>query len=487
MAGPSGRRWFALAFLLVVALLGIRPTDPRPVGAFRDGEVAMDETLDRLRVFVEAVRRVQEEYYDTTVLDPPDTIVRGAIEGMIEALGDPYSHYLPPEPLRDLTQETQGEFGGLGIMIGIERDRLTVIAPIEGTPADRAGLRPGDVITEIEGESSEGMPLQTAVSKLRGPVGTKVTIHVERGGEALPPITIVRETIQIRSVKWTMLGGGIGVLRIGQFTNQTPGEVDEGLRALAASAPRGMILDLRSNPGGVLQAAVGVADRFIDSGVIVSTRGRTAEQNQTYGASAGADAPRVPLVVLVDTGSASASEIVAGALQDVGRGVLVGTRTFGKGSVQSVRPLPDNSGLALTTALYYTPAGRRIHGVGLEPDLRVEPRAAPRGAEIEALQSDTFREMLTDFAQGRDTFTVVEVKDFARRLADRALEIDAETLEFLVLRELTRRHDRGLYLDTRLDPQLRVAVEILEGRTAVAARPRSAVEPPAPAVSTKPR
>lgn len=470
-----GRRWFALALLLVAGFLAVRPNDPDAAGADR----RTDDTLERLKVFFAAVERIQDEYVDTTALDPPDTLVRGAIEGMIREL-DPYSHYLPATSLRDLQQETQGEFGGIGIMIGIERNRLTVIAPLEGTPADRMGIRTGDVVVEIDGESTEGLSLEDAVGKLRGTVGTKVAIRIERGGEILPPVTITRGTIPHHSVKWTVLSDSIAVIRIGQFTGQTGDELDEALRAIAASgAVRGLVLDLRGNPGGLLQGAVAVTDRFIDTGPVVSTRGRTPEQNHMYEATARPTAFRAPIVVLVDKGSASASEIVSGALQDTRRAFLVGMKTFGKGSVQSVRQLPDGSGLALTTALYFTPAGRKIHGIGLDPDVVVEGRPAPEGKELEALQSDAFRDLLNEFAQGRRSLSEAELRAFGVKVRGASLEITDDLLEFLVLREMTRRNDRGLFLKPALDPQLSVALQILRGDTVVPP-PR----PAAPAGST---
>jgi carboxyl-terminal processing protease len=465
MASMSGRT-FALALLAVAALWAARPTDPGPAGADR----SIDENLKRLEVFFHAFERVQNEYVDTAALDPPDTLVRGAIEGMIRAL-DPYSHYLPPPSLHDLRTETRGEFGGLGIMIGIERDRLTVIAPIEGTPADRAGLRPGDVITHIDDESTEGMPLPTAVSKLRGEVRTSVTIRVVRGEKALPPLSIVRELIQVHTVKWTVLSDSVGVLRITHFTDQTAKEVAEVLGELRRAGAAALVLDLRGNPGGVLQAAVSVADLFVETGALVSTRGRVADQNQEFRATGRAAAARFPLVVLVDKGSASASEIVAGAIRDSRRGVLVGQRTFGKGSVQSVRQLPDGSGLALTTAYYYTPAGTRIHGAGLTPDVEVEGRKPPEGAELEALQKDEFRDILNDFTRDRRAYTPDELRDLGRKVREANLEISDEMLEFLVLRDMTRRTDRGLFLKPALDPQLKAAMDLLKATPLLAVSP----------------
>lgn len=351
-------------------------------------------TYEHLKLFTDVLAIIQNQYVEET---EPREIIYGAIRGMLRSL-DPHSAFLDPESYREMQVETTGSFGGLGIEITIRDDQLTVVAPIEGTPAWRAGIQPGDRIVRIEGLATKDMTLPEAVKRMRGPKGTKVTITIMREGLKEPlDLTLTREVIQVQSVKTQELEAGIAYIRIRQFQERTPKDLEAVLDRLEKNGrAAGVILDLRNNPGGLLQAAVEVAEKFLGEGkLIVYTEGRVRGQNMRFVAHARQAYTEVPLVVLVNHGSASASEIVAGAIQDHGRGVVLGQTTFGKGSVQTIIPLADGAGLRLTTAKYFTPKGRTIHGKGITPDIVVEPareepgRApAPPPSEAEQLKRD---------------------------------------------------------------------------------------------------
>jgi carboxyl-terminal processing protease len=356
-------------------------------------------TYENLRVFTEVLSIIQSQYVDEV---PPKDIIYGAIKGTLRGL-DPHSSFLDPEMYREMQVETSGSFGGLGIEITLKDDVLTVVAPIEGTPAHRAGIQSGDRIVKIEGLSTKDMQLSDAVKRMRGKPGSKVTISIVREGWTEPKdVPIVREQIRVQSVKYQQLEPGIEYIRLRQFQEQTAGDLETALEKYTKDGKlQGLILDLRNNPGGLLTSSVEVTEKFIDSGkLIVYTEGRVRNQNMRFQANAKKVFSEFPMVVLVNQGSASASEIVAGALQDWGRAVVVGTQTFGKGSVQTIIPLSDGSGLRLTTAKYFTPKGRTIHGKGLTPDIIVEqpkPPAPAAGAPPETPQppiSDSPQEML---------------------------------------------------------------------------------------------
>lgn len=298
-------------------------------------------------------------------------LIYGAIEGMIKVLDDPFTRFMEPKTYKEMQVETQGEFGGIGIVITIKGKMLTVISPIEDTPAYRAGIKPGDTIIKIDGKEVVDISLHDAVNLLRGPEGTKVTVTIMREGEKEPrDYTLVREIIKIPSVKYWLIKPDIGYIRLTQFIQTSAEDLEKALLALEKANVKSIILDLRNNPGGLLTAAVEVARKFIPKGDIVSIKGRDGEKN-TY-SSFFQSHPLLPLVVLINEGSASASEIVAGAIKDNKRGILVGKKTFGKGSVQTVISLNDGSAVALTTALYYTPSGKSIHKLGIEPDIEVD-------------------------------------------------------------------------------------------------------------------
>lgn len=330
------------------------------------------ETYDDLAAFTNILSIVQKNYVDQV---GTKQLLEGAVNGMLGAL-DPHSAYLTPELYRDLQVDTKGSFGGLGIEITTKTGMLTVVSPIEDTPAARAGIRPGDQIVKIDGELTKDMTLADAVKKMRGARGTKIRLTIRREGVArLIDFNLVRENIQVQSVKYRSLGDGYGYVRVTQFQEHTDEKLEEAIAAIAKGRPgglRGLVLDLRNDPGGLLAQAVGVSDLFLDSGLIVYTDGRLENQKQKYFARKKGSHLDFPMIVLVNGGTASAAEIVAGALQDHKRAVVMGTQTFGKGSVQTILPLDDQSALRLTTARYYTPSGRSIQATGITPDIEFE-------------------------------------------------------------------------------------------------------------------
>ncbi|AIA74492.1 S41 family peptidase [Vreelandella alkaliphila] len=354
-----------LATLLPLVLL----TAPLPLMAQSANSVADDLPLEEIQTFAEVFERIKRGYVEEV---DDRTLLRNAMRGMLSEL-DPHSAYLDEEEYRSLRESTQGEFGGIGIEVGTENGQLMVITPIDDTPASRAGLMSRDVIVAIDGTPTDSLSLQEAVNLMRGEPGSQLRISVLRAGEESPrEFTLTREVIRNESVKHEVLEPGYGYLRISQFQSRTPEQARRSLERMAREQPlEGLILDLRNNPGGVLQAAVGVADLFLDEGLIVYTEGRLSDTEMSFSASPETPAGDVPLVVLINSGSASAAEIVAGALQDQRRGVVMGTESFGKGSVQQIMPLGNGEGLKLTTALYYTPNGRSIQAQGIEPDVEV--------------------------------------------------------------------------------------------------------------------
>ena len=327
---------------------------------------------DELKVFSDVLSHIQKDYVEET---KSRDLIYGAIKGMLETL-DPHSGFMPPETFKEMQAETKGRFEGLGLEITVKEGILTVVAPIEDTPAFKAGILAGDQIVKIDGEPTKNLTLMDSVKKMRGPKGTQVTITIMREGLSKPrDFTLTRDVIPVRSVRHEVLDKQYGYIRISQFQEKTDSEFEKALKALEEETKggmKGLVLDLRNNPGGLLDQAVKVADRFIDSGVIVSIDGRKEEQKQKFQAHGQGTLPRFPLVVLVNGGSASGSEIVAGAIQDHHRGIILGTQTFGKASVQTIFPLKDGAGLRLTTARYYTPSGRSIQAKGIVPDITVK-------------------------------------------------------------------------------------------------------------------
>ena len=352
--------------IALVVLLFLQPT----LG-FTQGEndpskgIPDDELLENISLLSEVLARIQQNH-----LDSPDSkpLMYGAIRGMLRTL-DPYSQFLPPENYKDFRTESRGTYGGLGMEIGSRDERLTIISPFKGTPADKAGLQSGDIISQIEGKSTMNMTTTDAVEHLRGEPGTQVTITIVREGESNPlEVTLTRDVIQFPSVESKVLKEDIGYIRINQFRDNTANDVDKAFEAFNQQEIEGLILDLRSNPGGLLGSAVEIASDFLEPGqLIVYTQGRTPRAE--YQAEKGKQHKRYPLVVLVNSGSASASEIVAGAIKDHGRGLVMGEKTFGKASVQQVFPLNSGAAVKLTVAHYYSPNGVDIHKIGIVPDI----------------------------------------------------------------------------------------------------------------------
>lgn len=376
MRGSSKARY--LGWILLVMTFFILTDNPK------EGINAADveKTFPKIKLFSEALNEIQKKYVEEK---DSKELIYGAIRGMMNTL-DPHSTFLSPEEFKDLEIETSGIFSGIGIEITLKDGILTVVSPIEGTPADKAGLLPGDKILQIEEKSTKNMTLNDAVRMIRGTKGTKVNLMILHEGAKEPnKYSIVREVIPIKSVKSKMLEEGYGYVRISTFQEKTDDDVQSHLKKLESSKGglKGLILDLRNDPGGLLNEAVKVADEFLESGLIVYTQGRLKEQNLKFYAHPNKIKRNFPLVVLVNEGSASASEIVAGALQDQKRAIVLGAPTFGKGSVQTIIPLDDNSGIKLTTARYYTPSGRSIQAKGIIPDILIKGKPLKKGEPLE--------------------------------------------------------------------------------------------------------
>ncbi|MBI5237127.1 MAG: S41 family peptidase [Deltaproteobacteria bacterium] len=351
---------FAAAFLAFFAAWG---TAQRVVAV-------PNEAYENLKIFTDVFGIVQQDY-----AEPVDSkkLIYGAVKGMVRDL-DPHSSFMTPEEYGEMQVDTKGVFGGIGIEIGLKDNTLTVVAPIEDTPAHKAGLLAGDRIVKINDTFTKDMALTDAVNMMRGPKDTAVTIHIMREGFDSPKaFTLVRAIIKVKSIKQKMLDEGFGYVRITQFQENTGSDLEKALKEITPKDGKlkGLILDLRNNPGGLLQEAVSVSNLFLNVGTIVSTKGRKQGQDMIFNADSAKTQPDYPMIVIVNMGSASASEIVAGALQDHKRAVILGTTTFGKGSVQTIIPLTDGSAIRLTTAKYFTPSGRSIQAKGIEPDIVV--------------------------------------------------------------------------------------------------------------------
>jgi carboxyl-terminal processing protease len=354
-----------------LTLLVTSPQGARFVAAAK--AAAGNDTYSQLNLFGEVFERVRADYVEK----PDDAkLVEGAINGMVTAL-DPHSRYMNEKGWRDMQETTHGEFGGLGIEVTMENGLVKVVAPMDDTPAAKAGILSGDLITQIDDEAVQGLTLEQAVNKMKGPINTKTRLKIlHKGAEAPVEISIVREIIRVRPVSYHADGGDIGYIRISSFNEQTTDGLRKAIGDISKQIPQdklaGYVVDLRNNPGGLLDQAVSVSGAFMARGEVVSTRGRSPEETQRYAARTGDMTKGKPLVVLINGGSASASEIVAGALHDHKRATLIGTRSFGKGSVQTIIPLgAGNGALALTTARYFTPSGHSIQALGVTPDIEV--------------------------------------------------------------------------------------------------------------------
>src|ERR1041385_235521 len=348
-------------------------TQPRIAFIGASAKAAAADTYRQLNLFGDVFERVRADYVEK----PDDAkLVEQAINGMLNGL-DPHSSYMDPKSFRDMQVQTRGEFGGLGIEVTMEDGLVKVVTPIDETPAAKAGILANDIITQLDGEQVQGLTLNQAVEKMRGPVNTKIKLTIMRKGQDKPiEVSITRDIIRVRSVRSRVEGDDVGFIRISQFNEQTSEGLKKAITDITTQVGKdklkGYILDLRNNPGGLLDQAISVSDAFLERGEIVSTRGRNAEETQRYSARPGDLTNGKPIIVLVNGGSASASEIVAGALQDHKRATVLGTRSFGKGSVQTIIPLGNNNGaLRLTTARYYTPSGKSIQAKGIVPEIEV--------------------------------------------------------------------------------------------------------------------
>ena len=345
-------------------------TQPRLI---LSAKAAAADTYRQLNLFGDVFERVRADYDEK----PDDSkLIETAINGMLAGL-DPHSSYMDPKSFRDMQVQTRGEFGGLGIEVTMEDGLIKVVAPIDDTPAAKAGVMANDLITKLDEEQVQGLTLNQAVEKMRGPVSTKIKLTIMRKGQDKPvEVTLTRETIRVRAVRWNNKGDDIGYIRLTQFNEQTTENLKKAIGEITAKVSKeklkGYVIDMRNNPGGLLDQAISVSDAFLQKGEVVSTRGRNAEETQRFNARPGDLTDGKPLIVLINGGSASASEIVAGALQDHRRATVIGTRSFGKGSVQTIIPLGSGNGaLRLTTARYFTPSGRSIQAKGINPDIEV--------------------------------------------------------------------------------------------------------------------
>lgn len=386
-----------IVFSAAAALLSLAS-----VSVYRSATAAGTD-YESIELFTDVLAIVKKSYVEEV-----DTkkLIYGAINGMLTAL-DPHSSFMPPDTYKELKTETKGEFGGLGIEISIKEGILTVISPIEDTPAYRAGVKAGDQILKIDEKFTKDLSIMDAVKRMRGTKGTKVTLTIMREGFDKPKdFPLVRDIIQVRSVKSKLLDDGYGYVRIAQFQEKTADDLQKALAAFDEGKLRGLVLDLRNDPGGLLDQAVKVSEQFLDEGkLIVYTEGREKDAQMRFTARKGNKQANYPIVVLINSGSASASEIVAGALQDHKRAVVMGVQSFGKGSVQTIIPLSDNSGLRLTTARYFTPSGRSIQAKGITPDIVVERVEIPSNEKKESMhlrEKDLENHFESDKKSGRE-------------------------------------------------------------------------------------
>ncbi|MBI1952989.1 MAG: S41 family peptidase [Candidatus Omnitrophica bacterium] len=393
-ANKSVPFWSVPLFLLFLSSFLFAPRASQALKA------AQEAIYDQVEILAEAITIIQNEYVDPVA---PKELIYGALRGLVGSL-DPHSQFLDPDAFTEMQVDTKGEFGGVGLEISVSKDgNLTVVAPIDDTPAAKAGLKPNDKVTKIEGQAIRDVSLHEAVKRLRGRPGTRVTLTILRESEnRLFDVTLTRSIIQIHSVRQARWAApGIAYVRITEFQDNTPADLRRALQELRVSGFEGLILDLRNNPGGLLDVAVEVAELFLEKGKpIVSTKGRVKGQNLEFISRSESPLIAFPMVILVNGGSASASEIVAGALKDHHRAILMGTRTFGKGSVQTVIPLKDGSAIRLTTAKYYTPSGVIIHGKGLEPDVVVEEKAPPESRSGAKPEEDSLVLRAVDLLKG---------------------------------------------------------------------------------------
>ncbi len=451
--------WAGTGFCIFVLLFVLLA----PVYATGQEEGADADRL--LQMFSQVFDFVEDNYVD--VVDP-EVLIEGALEGLFESLDDPHSYYMTAEEMRDLSDTTQGEFGGVGMYIskqvrGEDDDRASyveIVTPIDGTPADRAGLRSGDLIVAIDDESTEDLTIDEVVGRLRGRPGTEVTISVRRGRRHTFPVTLNRDIIEVPTVRTAMVPGDIAFLRIIQFTPYTNDRVAEAIREFEDSGYQSMIIDLRRNPGGLLNGVVETADLFFEDGLIVGTRGRNPRENEVFVATEGSIIPDdLPIVVLIDEGSASAAEILAGALKDRDRAYLIGETTYGKGSVQQVRRIGEG-GFRLTMSRYYTPNGIYIDKNGIDPHRIVaEPELSEE--ELEAYAAIIEEDTIAAFVEENPSPTNRQIEAFISEQRATGRELPDRVFRKLVRDEINRRNDNVAVYDLEYDIVLQEAVRML--------------------------
>ncbi len=436
-------------FLIIIVILSLI------IGGFLFTKVQAGSNLfSELKPLLETYQAIQSQYIEKI---KPSRLIEGAIKGMIEFLKDPHSYWMDAESYKGMEQEKKGEFGGLGIQITLKNEFITIVSPLEGTPASEAGLQPWDKIIEINGESAEGITLTEAMKKLRGEPGTVIRLTIQREGEKDSLLFIItRDIIKFPNVKQKLLDENIGYIKIVGFTNEnTVRDLRNALVDLKARGIVALILDLRYNPGGLLTQAIEVADEFLSSGIIVSTQGRDPSQNQVYNAQEKGDGLELPLIVLINEGSASASEIVAAAIKDNQRGTLIGSKSFGKGTVQSVIPLKNYGAIALTTAKHLTPSGMSIEDEGIEPCIKVEafrPSEEEKKILAKLRESKLIAEFLTQYPYWEEV-------DLASLISE--LEKEETKVDEGLLRKFLRWEDNNEENDIFNDLQLLEAIEIL--------------------------
>ncbi len=417
----SNKKIFLTFFLLFFNFISFNPS-------FSETTSERKEVYEQLNLFGEVFDRIRSTYVEE--LESKD-LIRAAIDGMLSSL-DPHSGYLPPEGFKDMQVDTKGSFGGLGIEVTQEDGFVKVVSPMDGTPASNAGIEAGDFITHVDGEPTLGLSLGEAVDKMRGPVGSEIILTIVRATENEPfDVVIIRDIIKLTAAKVRLEGNSV-VIRITTFNEQTTPNIKDGLKRIVEKGTKpdfinGYIIDLRNNPGGLLSEAISVADMFLDRGEIVSTRGRFSKDSERFNAKKGDLSNGKPLIVLINGGSASASEIVAGALQDHKRAIIVGTKSFGKGSVQSILPVEKEGAIRLTTARYYTPSGRSIQSLGVAPDVIVELRPKLSDEEMENIKNNRKRLSEIDLrgALSNDSLSIDE-KNLVEK--ERAAQEEAEEM-----------------------------------------------------------
>jgi carboxyl-terminal processing protease len=444
------KKWnFIIAFMIVSFVVLFSQH------AFADKE----ETYEGLKLFTDIISLVEDNYVDT--VDTKE-LIHNAIQGMIRSL-DPHSSFMPPEAFEELQIDTHGEFGGIGIVITMKKGILTVVSPIEGTPAYRKGIQAGDRITKVDGEPTQDMEMWEAVKKMRGKKGTSVIITIARDGKEKPfDVEIVRDIIPIESVRSASLDDGYGYVWVTNFREKTVDDIIETLDELKSNTKefKGLIMDLRDNPGGLLDQAVKLVDLFIDEGNIVSIKGRSEENTKEFNAHSDNTEPDYPIVVLINSGSASASEIVAGALQDHNRALILGITSFGKGSVQTVEPLRDGYGLKYTIARYYTPNGRSIQAQGIVPDITVSSRyikLKKDDAKLpKVIKEKDLKNHLEAEPQDSDNISEPEQKEQQNKKNSKSTKEDAQNRQVM-------RHGKIRSEDLMSDYQVARALDILKG------------------------